>query len=181
MTSVGPGPLSRALLRLAGGVLALVLFLLPLHAAPLRGVAVIGGVGLLLAALGVAALWRWPVTAASCVFLTQYAVALWLAGKPVSVVGAVGFGLSLLFLFQCVELGRCVRAAEVDAGVYRSQVGGWMGFGAGMLVAMMLVVALAGAGAASIPFAVAPVVAAVGAVGVVVALTVAMRGGRLRG
>jgi hypothetical protein len=45
----------------------------------------------------------------------------------------------------------------------------------------MLVLALAGTGAASIPFALAPIVAAVGAVGVVLALAAMVRGGRLLG
>jgi hypothetical protein len=181
MTAVGSAGFHRALVRLAAGLLALLLFGLPLHTAPLGAVAVIGGTGLVLAAVGIAALWRWPVTAAACVFLTAYATALFVAARAVSVVESVGFGLALLLLFQSVELGRCLRAAEVGAGVYRSQIGGWIALGAGMLVATMLVVAVAGAGAASIPFALAPIVAAVGAVGVVLALAAVVRGGNRPG
>ena len=169
---------ARTLVRLVAGAFTLVLFLLPLHTATLPPVAVIGGTGLLLAALGIATLWRWMVTAAACVFLVDYTVALWIARAPVSVVGAAGFGLSLLFLFQAVELSRCLRDAEIGAGVYRSQIVGWMGFGAATLAATMLVVALAGAAAASVPFAAAPIVAAVAAAGVVLALAATMKAAR---
>jgi hypothetical protein len=176
MMRVGSAAFSRTLVRLAAGVLALVLFVLPLHTAPISPVAVIGGIALLLAAVGIAMLWRWPVTAAACVFLAAYTLALWTAGEAVSVIGAAGFGLSLLFLFQCVELGRCVDRAEVGAGAYRSHVVAWIGFGLGTLAGTMAVMAVAGVGAASIPFAAAPVVAAVGAVGVILALVAAVRG-----
>ena len=163
------------MIRLPAVVFAVVLFVVPLLTAPIRAVAVIGLIGLLLAAVGIAAFWRWPVTAAACVFLIDYATALWVAGASVSVVGAAGFGLSLLFLFQSMELARCVRHATVDTGVVRSQIVRWMGFGAATLAAAMLVMALAGPVAAAVPFATAPFAAAAAALGVVLALAAAMR------
>lgn len=163
------------MIRLPAVAFAVVLFVVPLLTAPIRAVAVTGLIGLVLASVGIAALWRWPVTAAACVFLTDYAAALWVAGASVSVVGAAGFGLSLLFLFQSVELARCVRHAAVDAGVVRSQIVRWTGFGTATLAATMLVMALAGPVAASVPFAAAPFVAAAGALGVVLALAAAVR------
>jgi hypothetical protein len=164
------------MIRLPAVAFAVVLFVVPLLTAPIPAVAVPGLIGLLLAAVGIAALWRWPITAAACVFLIDYAAALWVAGASVSVIGAAGFGLSLLFLFQSMEMARCVRHATVNAGVVRSQIVSWTGFGAATLAATMLVMALAGPVAASVPFAAAPLVAAVGALGVVLALAAAVTG-----
>jgi hypothetical protein len=136
---------------------------------------VTGLAGLLLAAVGIAAFWRWPLTAAACVFLTNYTAALWVAGAPVSVLSATGFGLSLLFLFQSVELGRRMRHATVDARVVRSQIVAWTGFAAATLGTTMLALALAGAVAARLPFAVAPLVAVAGALGTMLVLAAAVK------
>jgi hypothetical protein len=65
------------MIRLAAVLFALVLFVVPLLTAAMPAVAAAGLMGLLLAAVGIAGLWRWPVTAAACVFLTDYAAALW--------------------------------------------------------------------------------------------------------
>jgi hypothetical protein len=169
------------MIRLAATTFAVVLFVVPLVTAPIPAVAVIGSLGLLLATVGIVALWRWPVTAAACVFLTDYAAALWIAGASVSVVSAAGFGLALLLLLQSVELARCTRHATVDPGVVRSQIVAWTGFAAGTLGTAMLVMTLAGAVAAAIPFTAAPFVAAAAAVGVALAgaaaLTRAVRRG----
>jgi hypothetical protein len=165
------------IIRLPAVAFAGVLFAVPLLTAPIRPVIVPGLIGLLLATVGIVTLWRWPATAAACMFLTEYAAALWIAGVPASVVGAAAFGLSLLFLLQAVELARCLRhAAARGTGVVRSQLTWWMGFGAATLAATLLVMALAGTLAASVPFAAAPFVTAAGALGVVLALAAAVRG-----
>jgi hypothetical protein len=164
------------MIRLPAVAFALAPFLVPLFTAPIRPVLVTGLIGLLLAAVGITALWRWPVTAAACVFLIEYAAALWVAGAPVSVVGGAAFGLSLLLLLQSVELGRCLRHAALGAGVVRSQIVWWTGFGVATLAATILAMAFAGAFAASVPFAAAPFVVAAGALGVVLALAAAVRG-----
>ena len=156
--------------RLAATALAVVCLVVPLLTAPGSIVAVTGGTGLLLALVGVVTLWRWPLTAAACVFLIDYAVALWLGAAPVSVVRAVGFGFSLFLLLESGELARGARRATVVAGAVRSQVLHWMGFGAATLATTMLVMALAGVVVASIPVAAAPFMAAAGALGVVLAL-----------
>ena len=158
------------MIRLPAAAPAAVLFVVPVLTATVPAVAVLALIGLLLAAVGVATLWRWPVTSAACVFLTDYAVALWLADAPVSVAVAAGFGLSLLLLLQSVELARCMRHATVDAGVARSLVTRWFGFGAAMLVATLLAMPPAFALAALVPYAAAPFVAAAGALGAVLAL-----------
>jgi len=158
------------MIRLPAAALAAVLFVVPVLTATVPAVAVLALIGLVLAAVGIATLWRWPVTAAACVFLTDYAAALWLADAPVSVAVAAGFGLSLLLLLQSVELARCMRHAAVDAGVARSLVSRWSGFGVAMLVVTFSALPLAIPLAALVPFAAAPFVAAAGVLGAVLAL-----------
>ena len=158
------------MIRLPAAALAAVLFVVPVLTATVPAVAVLALIGLLLAAVGIATLWRWPVTSAACVFLTDYAAALWLADAPVSVTVAAGFGLSLLLLLQSVELARCMRHATVDAGVARALVRRWVGFGVAMLVVTFSAMPLAIPLAALVPFTTAPFVAAAGVLGAVLAL-----------
>jgi hypothetical protein len=162
------------MIRLAAVLFAAVLFVVPVLTAMVPAVTVLGLIGLLLAAAGIATLWRWPVIAAACIFLTDYAAALWLADAPVSVAVAVGFGLSLLLLLESVELARCTRHATGDAGVARALVTRWFGFGAALLAATFSVMAIASALAALVPYAAAPLVAAAGALGAVLALSAAV-------
>lgn len=161
-------------MRLLAGALAVVLSGVPFLMVPVRAVAVTGGIGVFLVVVGVAARWRWPITAAACVFVTAYTATLWVTDAPVSVLGAAAFGLALLVLLQSAELGRSMHRAAVSAGVVRSQVVRWIGFSAATLAAAMLVTALASAGAASIPSAAAPFLAAAGALGVILAVTAAV-------
>ena len=157
-------------MRPAAASFAVVLFVVPCLTAPIQLVAVPGVIGLLLATLSLVTLWRWPVTAAACVFVSDYALALWVTGPSVSVVAAAIFGLALLLLLQWVELARCARHAAVDAGVVRSQIIGSMAFGASILGMAMLIMTLARGLAAAVPFTAAPLLAAAGALGVVLAL-----------
>jgi hypothetical protein len=157
-------------MRLAAASFAVVLFVVTYLTAPSQMVAVPGVIGLMLATLSIVTLWRWPVTAAACVFVSDYALALWVTEPSVSVVAAASFGLALLLLLQSVELARCARHAAVDIGVVRSQIIGWMAFGAAILGMAMMVMALARGLAAAVPFTAAPLLAAAGALGVVLAL-----------
>lgn len=161
------------MIRLAAAACAAVLFVLPVLTATIPAVMVAGVVGLLLAAVGIVTLWRWPVTSAACVFLTDYAAALWLADAPVSAGSAAAFGFSLLLLLEAVEVARCMRHATVDASVARSQIVHWIGFGVATLVATWLAMPVAGALAGLVPFAAAPFVAAAAALGAVLALAAA--------
>jgi hypothetical protein len=163
------------MIRVAAASSAVVLFVVPYFTTPIPVVTVAGLIGLLLAAMGLATLWRWPVTAAACVFVTDYALALWVAGPSVSIVRAAGFGLALLLLLQSMELARCARHAVVDGGVARSQIVVWTAFGAATVGTAMLVMVLARAIAEAVPFTAAPLVAAAGALGVVLALAAALR------
>jgi hypothetical protein len=166
---------SDILIRLPALAFALVLYVVPLLVAPLRPVVMIGLAGLALAGVGVVTLWRWPITAAACVFLTVYAGAVWVVDGPVSVVGAAGVGLALLFLLQSAELARGARAAAVGAGVVRAQALRGTVIGAATLLTALLATSGAGTLASTVPFALAPFVAAAGALGVVLALAAAVR------
>jgi hypothetical protein len=162
------------MMRLLAALLAAVLFLAPLSIAPGAGVAGIALIGLALAATAVIALRSWLATAAACVFLTGYALALGAAAGPVNVPGAVGFGLALCLLLQSVELARRGRHAAVDPAVVRSQIGGWLGLGGVGLAVAVLALELAGVLAAGVPLAATPFLAAAGALGVVLALAAVM-------
>jgi hypothetical protein len=169
-----PGALAAVLIRLPAVAFAGALFAIPLLTAPMKAVAVVGSIGLAVAAVGVAGLWRWAITAAACILLIDYAAALRIADAPVSIAGAAAAGLALLFLLQSVEAGRCLRRASVDARVARSQALRWAGFAAATLAVTAIILALAGSVAALVPFTAAPFVAAAGALGVVLALAAAL-------
>ena len=158
------------MIRVLAAAFALVLFVIPWTIAPAKPVVVAGVAGLALAAVGIGGLWRWPLLAAACAFLIEYAGALSLARAPLGVWGAVAFGLVLLLLLASIELGRGCHRATVDARVLRSQLAGWLGFTAATLGATLLGLSLAGGLAASIPSAAAPFLAGLGALGVVLAL-----------
>ena len=167
------------MIRIPAAVFALVLFAVPWVTAPVRPVITGGVLGLLLAAVGIGGLWRWPVTGAACVFLIDYAGALWVARAPVSVGSAVAFGLALLLLLESVELARALRGASVDARVMRSQLTAWSGFAVATLAVTLFGLSLAGGLAASIPFAAAPFIAGAAALGVVLALAAIITGRRV--
>ena len=158
------------MIRLVSAASALVLFALPFSAATTDLVALPGLVGLMLAAAGITTLSRWLLTAAACVFVTDYALALWTKPASISVVNAAGFGLALVILLQSLEVARCAHGAAVDAAVVRSQLAGWIGLAAATLATTMVLLGFSRGLAGVIPFAAAPLVAAAGAVGVVFAL-----------
>jgi len=149
---------------------ALVLYGVPMLVAPLPALAWASASGVLLVALGLVTRWRWPITIAACVFVTSYAVALWLTDAAPRLIGAAGFGLAVLLLVHASELARCTRGATVDGAVARSQVVGWVLFGAATVATSALVAGLAHGIAAAVPFNAAPVLAAAAALGVVLSL-----------
>ena len=160
------------MIHLLAGAFAVVLAGAPVLILPVPAVAVVALTGLLLTALAIAAHWRWPATVAAGVFLVDYAAALWVAGARVNVAGAASVGLALLFLLQCVDLACRVRRAAVDTAIVRSHLGRWTGFGAATLGAAALAMVLAGALATPMPPAVAPLLAAAGALGIVATIAI---------
>jgi hypothetical protein len=152
---------------------ALALFALTFRVAPIEPMAVIGLAGVLLIIVGMVMPWRWPIITAACVFTTNHALALWATDAPVGVLGAAGFGLAQLGLLHSADLGRGMRAALVGSGVVRAQILRWVGFAVLTLASTMLGDGVARSLSAALPVAVAPMLAAVGALGVVVALAMA--------
>jgi hypothetical protein len=167
------------MIRIPAAIFALALFAMAWVTAPIKPVAAVGALGLLLAALGIGGLWRWAVTGAAGVFLIDYAGALWVARAPVGVGRPIAFGLALLLLIESVELARGLRGASVDARVIRSQLTAWSGFAVSTLAVTLLGLAFAGSLVASIPFAAAPFIAGAAALGVVVALAAIITGRRV--
>jgi hypothetical protein len=163
------------MIRLAAALSAVVLLVVPLRATPIHVVVAPGVVAMLLAVLGIVTLWRWPVTAAACLFVTDYALALTIAGPGVSLASATCFGLALLGLLHSLEVARCARRAAVHRDVARSQILGWVAFVAVTAAIVTAAMVLARGVAPALPFAAAPLLAAAGALGVVVALAFALR------
>lgn len=165
--------------RLPVAAFALGLLALTLRVAPIEPMAVIGLVALFLVVVGMAMPWRWPIITGACFFITNHALALWVTDAPVSVIGASGFGLALFGLLQYADLAQCTRAAIVGDGVVRSQIVRWVGFAILTLASTVVGLAMAGPLSAALPVASAPVLAAMGALGVVTALALAAtRAGR---
>jgi hypothetical protein len=155
------------MIPLLPAAIAAVLAAAPVAMLPAPPVTAAALAGLLLVGVGIATGWRWPGTAAAGVFLVDYAVVLWLSDPHVSIAGAAAFGLGLLYLLESLDLVGRVRGAAVDTPVIRSHLGRFTGFGAATLGTAGLLVAVARALAAPMPHAVAPVLAAAGALGVV--------------
>jgi hypothetical protein len=166
------------MIRLAAVVAAIVMLVVPLRVMPMHVVIAPGLVALALAGLGIVTLWRWPVTAAACLFVTDYAFALTIAGPAVSLLPAAVFGLALLGLLHSVELARGARRAAVHRDVARSQIVGWVTFAAVTGAAATVALVVAREVAPALPFTAAPLLAAAGALGVVLALAFALRPSR---
>ena len=169
------------MMRVVTATSAAYLFMAPLFTTTLHAVSVAGLIAVLLTVVGIATVWRWPIVAAACVFLTTYTLALWVEQPRVSVGPAVAVGLALFLLLQSAELTRCSRHAIVGGGVVRAQVWGWVALagatgGTGLIA--MLVARLA---AGTIPLAAAPFLAALGALGTVLALATALINAGRRG
>ena len=152
---------------------ALVLFALTLRTALIEPLIVIGMAALALVLVGLLLPWRWPFVTAACLFLTGHALALWGMDAPVDVPGGLGFGLGLLFLLHSAHAGRAMRGASVGAGVLREQIVGWVRFVVVALLATMLGMGLAAPLSGVLPAALAPLLAAASAVGVVTAVVLA--------
>ncbi len=170
------------MIRLLAIAFAVVLFVIPRLTAPMPAVTGAGLLAVLLTVLAIGARWRWPATAAACVFLANYAAALWMARGPVNLVRAAGFGVALLLLLQAVDLTCRVRGTTVDATLVLAELGRWIGLGAAAFGAVVLAVALANSLATTLPAVVSPLLAAAGAFdAVLIVAAVIVRAGTHRG
>ena len=167
------------MIRLVTAMAATFLFVVPVTTTTTPLVSVAALLAMLLSALGIATLWRWPVVAAACVFVADYTLALLVERTPLSTVTATAVGLVTLLLLQSAELSRCTRHATM-AGLARSQTLGWSALAAGTVGAAFLAMLLARTMAGAIPFGAAPILAALGALGAVLALATALVNGARR-
>ena len=156
-------------------VCAATLVAYPVAVAPSKPVAFAGGLALLVAGAGLALRWTPAVTAGVALALAEYALALVLSAGAPQLGSAVVMSALVVLVLQTADFDRRFRHVTLGAGVMASQVRYWAGslaLGGG---AAVLVVAGASivTGVMSIPWA--PVLAAVGALGVVAAAGVALR------
>ena len=161
------------MMRLLAVVAALVLFTASVTAAPLRPIVAGGGVALLFALAGIVTLRRWLASMAAGLFAANYALALRLTDAKVDVIGSAAFGFGLLLLLQPLEVARCRRRAA-DLGVTRSQLTGWLVFGVVIPGVVVLTFGLSHGLASSVPLLAAPLLAAAGAIGVLLGLAAAL-------
>ena len=135
----------------------------------------VGLLGLALAAVAIAAGWRWAATAAAVVFLVGYTVALRLESRAVEPGAALGLGLALLLLLGAVDLARRARGATVHGPVVGATLVRWIALGAGSFLAAPLAMGLAAAVAGTLPAAASPLLAAAGGLGSVLVLAALLR------
>ena len=154
-------------------VLALVPFAMTLRVAPYEPVLEIGLAALLLVVTGLVMPWRWPLVSAACLFLTNHALALWGTDAPVDIVSTASFGAVLYFLLQLADFTRGMRRASVGAGVTRALLARVLLFAGLTLAAATVAMAVARPVSVLVPVALAPLLAAAGALGVVTALALA--------
>lgn len=116
-----------------------------------------------LAGLAVATGWRWAASGAAVVFLVAYAAALGIEDRRLAVEPALAFGLALVLLLGAVDLIARTRGAHRQGPVVAATLGRWLALVGGTVAAAFAALTLAGSLAAALPPAVAPLLAAGGA------------------
>jgi hypothetical protein len=162
--------------RALAALLALLVVGYPLLITAATPVLLLGAVAITLCGLGI--LLATPMLVAGAVVaLAEYTLALWLAGGPPRLAGAVLLGVGLLLLVETADWGRRARRATLGSGVVLSQIRYWAAFGAFTAALALGVIALATvASGARLPWA--PALAAAGAVVALVGLAVALHRSR---
>jgi hypothetical protein len=155
-------------------VLACALVGYPLLIAPATSVLTLGVVALALCALGF--LLGTPLVVGGAVaVLGEYALALWLAGSPPRLFGAVLFGVGVTLLVQTADFGWRARRAALGPGVVASQIRHWALFGAVAGMTTLAAIGVASAASASVRLPWAPALATTGAAIALVAVAFAVR------
>ncbi|PYN15179.1 MAG: hypothetical protein DME05_12685 [Candidatus Rokuibacteriota bacterium] len=146
----------------------------PLLIAPATSVLTLGVVALALCGLGFL-LGPPVVVGGAVVALGEYALALWLAGSPPRLAGAVLFGVGVTLLLQTADFGWRARRAALGPGVVASQIRHWARFGVVAGATTLAAVGAASAASASVRLPWAPALATVGAAVALVAVAFAVR------
>ncbi len=165
-------------MRLVAAAAALALFVLVRSTTGVAAVADAALVGLLLAALAIAGLWRWLAAAAGCAFLVVYAAALLIERGPARIGSALGVGLAVVVLLESVDLAARMRGATVQGAVVVAALGRLVALGIVTLLAATGAMALATVLATGVPAGAAPLLAAAGALGSVWVLAALFRRAR---
>jgi hypothetical protein len=153
-------------MRRVSAVLALVLVSYPLLIASSTAVVALGAAAMILCGLGI--LIAMPVLVGGMVLaLGEYTLALWIAGGPPRLAGAVFLGVVLVLLLETADFGGRARRAVIGPGVLLAQIRSWASLG--VLTGMVVLAASAAASVASTAVRL-PWAPAVAAAGVAVAL-----------
>jgi len=155
-----------------------VLLAVPLWTAPSWPVLFFGAIFGLLCAAGALGRWLPLVTAGSSLAVMDYALALWLSGESVNVLGAAPFGLALVLLLDLTEFAGRFGTARLAATLLRAQIAFWLGRAAVAIAAVVVLTLSAAMFAPAIPLIGRPIIAGFGAA---IAFGAAMRGGIARG
>jgi hypothetical protein len=162
-------------MRRLAAVLALILAGYPLLVAASSAVLALGAGAVGLCWLGIVT--ATPVLAAGMVLaLSEYALALWLAGGPPRLAGAVLVGVVLILLLETAEFGRRAHRAEVGPGVLLTQIRSWAVLGALTGAGALVLSAAASVASAAVRLPWAPAIAGAGAAIALVAIALAVRG-----
>jgi len=160
--------------RRLAAVLTVVLVGSPLLIASSTAVLALGAAAMMLCFLGILA--ATPVLVGGMVLaLGEYTLALWLAGGPPRLAGAVLFGVVLVLLLETADFGRLAHRATLGPGLLAAQIRSWAVFAAFAGVGALVASTGANVTSAAVRLPWAPAVAAAGAavalVGVALALS----------
>jgi hypothetical protein len=167
-----------AMMRYSVAIPIAVLVAVPLWTAPAWPVLFFGAIFGLLCAAGSLGRWLPLVTAGGSLAVMDYALALWLSGGGLNVVGAAAFGLALVLLLDLTEFAGRFRAARLASNPLRAQVAFWLGRAAVALAAVVVLTLSAAIFAPAISLIGRPIIAGFGAA---IAFGAALRGGIARG
>ncbi len=152
------------MIRYLGGILVMALLGVPLLRAPSGLVGAVGALAGLFCIGGVVMLSIPLLTFGASLALTEYTLALWLAGSPPDLLGAIGLGVTLWLLFEVTGFAQRIQGVAVAPGVLRRQARSWIGTGIALIVLGGMVAIATSAVRLRLPPSACPVVVALGAV-----------------
>lgn len=165
-------------MRRLAALLTVVLAAAPLFIGPSTAVVALGAAATLLCWLGIVV--AMPVLVCGMVLaLGEYTLALWLAGGPPRLGGAVLLGIVLVVLLETADFGRRAHRAAIGPGLLLAQIRAWAVCAAVTGTGALAVSAAASVTSAAVRLPWAPAIAAVGAAVTLVGAALVLAGGRL--